>query len=92
MPAQRLDAHPEVGDIAAVETPFGDRRIIDRFAAHHGQRIGFRGGKKTRHVIRIVLPVGVDLQRVGKASLKSGSEPNQATSPLPLVEPASVTT
>src|SRR5581483_7870156 len=66
----RFEPHPEVRDPAAVAAARRRAGVVARRAADHGIGLALALGEETRHVVQIVLPVGIDLQRVREAALR----------------------
>ena len=64
---QRLDGAPEDRDLASPEAALRRRRVEDGLAEDERRRGAERCVEEARDVLRIVLSVGVDLERVGRA-------------------------
>ena len=74
---------PNVGQVAGVIAPLGDRFVEHRPARNHGGGIGLGRLQESREVSQVVLAVGIDLHRMGVALVPGSGKPGFTALPLP---------
>ena len=73
---------PDMGDVAAIETPPGHGVIVEGFPRDQGIRLAFGLRQQARHVREAVLAIRVYLHPVAEAQGPCGHEPGGHGGPL----------